>query len=79
MEIPDELPGRILSLPNLKVLCIMAAKFELEEPFSTHYAPPQKGPLDLLELRGDVGGLGETLTESRLSSRPSPLPYASQA
>jgi len=67
-EIPDELLGQILSLPNLKALCIMAAKFESEGPFLTHSAPPQKGPLDLLEFRGDVGGLGETLTESRLTS-----------
>jgi len=34
----------------------MAAKFELEEQLSIRLAPPQKGPLDLLELRGDVSG-----------------------
>ena len=68
-EIPDELPDQILSLPNLKVLRIMAAKFEPKEPLPTHPAPPQKGPLDWLELRGDVSGLGETLAKSRLTSR----------
>jgi len=68
-EIPGELPGIILSLPNLKVLSITAVTFESKELLSTHPAPPQRGPLDLLELRGDVGGLGMALARSQLTSR----------
>jgi len=68
-EIPDELPGIILSLPNLNVLSITTAMFEWKEPLSTRPTPLKKGPLDLLELRGYVGGLGETLAKSRLIYR----------
>jgi len=55
----------VLSLPNLKVLGINAAGFESEEPLSTH----RRGALDLLQLRGYLSGLGETLAKSRFTSR----------
>jgi len=59
----------ILSLPDLKTLCVTANGIVSGEPLSTHPASPQKGPLDLLQLRGDVSGLVEALAKFRFISR----------
>jgi hypothetical protein len=59
----------IISLPNLKELSIGNAGITSEEPLPTHPVTPQRGPLDLLQLHGQVGGVGETLAKSRFISR----------
>jgi len=59
----------ILSLPNLKRLCVDAYGIEPGEPLSTHPVSLQKGPLDFLDINGDTCGLGEALAKSRLTSR----------
>jgi len=60
----------VLSLPNLEVLSISRATAGLGWPLSSHpVIPPHRAPLDLLELRGDDGGIGRALTRSGLMSR----------
>ena len=63
----------ILSLPNLKELhiehCIEDGEDVLERPLPTYSVAPQRGPLDLLVLRGGVGGTGEALAKFRFTSR----------
>jgi len=59
----------ILSLPNLKMLRIAGYAIKSGEPLSTHPVALQREPLDLLEIHGDVCGLGEALVRSRLTSR----------
>jgi len=59
----------ILSLPNLKTLCIMGYVIDSGGPLPTHPVALQKEPLDFLTMCGDMCGLGEALVRSRLTSR----------
>jgi hypothetical protein len=60
----------ILSLPDLKRLCVEECQDIEEEPLPAYSVAPQRGPLDSLELLGYVGGVGETLAKFRfISSR----------
>ena len=59
----------ILSLPNLKELCVDHCRAKPEGPLPTYSVAPERGPLDTLELLGDVDGTGEALAEFRLTSR----------
>ena len=58
----------ILSLPNLKELCVEYCEVTPEGPFPTHSVTPQREPLNSLELHGCWGGIGEALAKSRLTS-----------
>jgi len=63
------LASTILSLPDLKELCLEDFIESREimmpnEPLST-----QRGPLESLELRGDMGRIGEALAKFRFTSR----------
>ena len=55
----------ILSLPDLRELGVYAYGVEPEEPLPTHSITPRRGPLDRLELYGDVDGIGECLAKFR--------------
>jgi hypothetical protein len=57
----------ILSLPDLKELTVDCEDTP-EEPPLTDSVTSQRGPLDSLELHGYVGGIGQALAESRLTS-----------
>ena len=57
----------ILSLPNLKELCIENCEVMPEEPIPIHPVTPQKRSLDSLGLHGYVDGVGEALAESQLT------------
>lgn len=59
----------ILSLPNLKNLSLQGNRLTSEEPLSIHPVASRSGPLDRLQLGGDVNGVGETLVKSRFVSR----------
>jgi hypothetical protein len=60
----------ILSLPDLRELCIIECRFVSEEPLPAYSVTPQRRPLGSLELHGYVGGIGEALAKSRsISSR----------
>ena len=59
----------VLSLPSLKKLVVQGNGLTSEEPLPIHTATPHGGPLDRLQLRGDVSGVGETLVKSRFMSR----------
>ena len=63
------LTSMTLSLSNLKKLRIKHYGTIPERPLPTYPVTPERGPLDLLELLGHVDEIGETLTESRLTSR----------
>ena len=58
----------ILSLPDLKELSIKHCCVTPEEPLPTHSFTPQRGPLNSLELRRDIGEIGEALAKSRIIS-----------
>jgi len=59
----------VLSLPNLEALSIVGAGAESEESPSSHPVTSQTAPLRLLDLRGNIGGIGKALAESRFVSR----------
>jgi hypothetical protein len=60
----------ILSLPDLKELSVEECPDTMEGPLPTYSVTPQRGPLDSLELHGEVVGIGEALAKSRfISSR----------
>jgi len=59
----------ILSFPNLKVLCIVDPEVGSEGPLQFHRIASRRAPLDSLELRGDVGGIGKALAESGFTFR----------
>ena len=61
------LTSMILSLPDLKDLCVGQYEAVLEGPLPTHSVTPQSGPLDSLELFGHVDGIGETLAKLRFT------------
>jgi len=58
----------ILSLSKLEGLIIGNHEITSEGPLPTHPVTPQRGPLDILWLGGDVGGVGEALAQSRFIS-----------
>jgi len=59
----------ILSLPNLKELCVVYCQVTPEVPLPAHPITPQRWPLNSLELRGWSRGygVGEALAKSRLT------------
>jgi len=57
----------ILSLPNLKELCIENCGVMPEGPHPARPVIPQRRPLDSLGLHGFVDGVGEALAESQLT------------
>jgi len=59
----------VLSLPNLKKLVVQGNGLTSEELLPMHTATPCGGPLDRLQLRGDVNGVGETLVKYQFMSR----------
>ena len=60
----------ILSLPDLKKLCVERCGDVLEEPHPTYSVTPERGPLDSLKLyRGHAHRIGDALAEPRLTSR----------
>jgi len=60
----------ILSLPDLKKLCVEDCKVVPEGPLPTCTSTPQRGPLDSLELHGDdMDEIGEALAKFRFTSR----------
>jgi len=63
------LASMILSLPDLKKLRVEDRAVTPEGPPPTHSVTPQRGPLDSLELRGRVNGIGEALAKFRFTSR----------
>jgi len=58
----------VISLPNLEVLSVVGAGIESEEPLSPHPVTSQRAPLRFLDLRGNIGGIGKALAESRFVS-----------
>ena len=63
------LTSMILSLPDLKKLCVERCGDVLEEPHPTYSVTPERGPLDSLKLYGCVDRIGEALTKFRFTSR----------
>ena len=64
------LTSMILSLPDLKELCVEDCEVVPEGPLPTHPVTPQRRPLDSLVLRGgDVDEIGEALAKFRFASR----------
>jgi len=63
----ETMTSMILSLPNLKELCVEHYQVIPEGPLPTHPVTPQRPPLDSLELRGLWNGVGEALAKSRLT------------
>ena len=63
------LTSMILSLPDLKKLCVERCGDMPEEPHPTYSVIPERGPLDSLKLYGPVDRIGEALTKFRFTSR----------
>jgi len=63
------LTSMILSLPDLKELRVADCEDTPEGPLPICPVTPQRGPLESLKLRKYVGGIGEALAKSRLTSR----------
>ena len=59
----------ILSLPDLKKLCVERCGDVPEEPHPTYSVTPERGPLDSLKLYGRMDRIGEALTKFRFTSR----------
>ena len=59
----------VLSLPNLEKLVVQGNGLTSEEPLPMHPVTSCGGPLDRLQLRGDVNGVGETLVKSQFKFR----------
>jgi len=59
----------ILSLPNLKKLCVERCGDMPEETPPTYSVTPERGPLNSLKLYGGVSRIGEALTKLRFTSR----------
>ena len=59
----------ILSLPSLKKLIVQSDGLTSEEPLPTHPVTSCEEPLDRLQLRGDVNGVGKTLFKSQFMFR----------
>ena len=72
----------VLSLPSLKKLVVQGNGLTSEESLPMHLVTSCGGPLDRLQLRGDVNGVGETLVKFRFMSRcpifDLPIPCAEQ-
>jgi len=58
----------ILSLPNLKELCIEDYGGTPEEPLPTYSVTPEREPLNSLKLYGNADGIGEALAKFRFTS-----------
>jgi len=66
---PAAMMSMILSLPNLKELCVEDCVVTPEESLPTYPVTPGREPLlDSLELYGCANGIGEALVKSRFTS-----------
>jgi len=63
------LTSMILSLPNLKELCVERCRDMPEEPPPTYSVTHQRGPLNSLKLFEGVDRIGEALTKLQFTSR----------